>query len=336
MKWLVRVFFAVSVLAGAALIGGLFLPSRAHVERSIAIDRPPASVFTLLSSWQTFQEWSPWAHEEPQASFSFDGPPFGSGARYAWSGRTIGSGEMVMTRAEPYTAVEAAVDLGPRGHGSMRFAVEPKPGGSVVTWSYDADLGLDLVGRYAGRTFDGRLGPAFESGLVALKAYAERLPGADFADSGAEMIDLTPQQVVIDAQQVRGDAQEQEAAFADALAEVRTFMSRNHLRETGPAVAVTTRWEPPLWVFEAAVPYAGEPREGGDGQISFDVLPKGRAVHATHRGAPSGVAPLSTKLDAYLRAHRLERAGPSWEVRVTDRDHGAPEDQVTELYIPVK
>jgi effector-binding domain-containing protein len=336
MKWLVRVYFAVSVLAGAILIGGLFLPSRGHVQRSITIDRPPATVFTLLSSWRTYHEWSPWARAEPEAAYVFDGPPFGFGARYAWSGEGTASGELVMTRAEPYALVEATVDLGARGRGLMRFTIEPKPGGSVVTWSYDTELGLDLIGRYVGRTFDGRLGPSFESGLVALKAYAERLPGADFADSGAQIVELEPLQVVVDARQVRGNTAEHEAAFAEALAEVRGYMSRNRLREAGPAIAVTTRWEPPLWVFKAAVPYAGEPREGGEDQISFDVLPAGRAVRAEHRGPPEGVAPLSTKLDAYLRAHRLERAGPSWEVRVTDRDRAPPEDQVTELYIPVK
>ena len=64
--------------------------------------------------------------------------------------------------------------------------------------------------------------------------------------------------------------------------------------------ALTPRQRVVLWVFAAAAPYAGEPREGGEGEVAFDVLPGGRVVTATHRGPPEGVAHLSTKLDAYI------------------------------------
>jgi effector-binding domain-containing protein len=336
MKWLVRGFFVITVLAGVIVIGGVFLPSRAHVERSMAVDRPPATVFTLLSSLKTFHDWSPWAAEEPDAIFAFQGPDFGSGARYQWAGDSIGQAAMTITGAEPYTFVETRLDLGPRGRARMRFGVEAKPGGSVVTWSYDAEFGLDLIGRYVGRSFDARIGPQLESGLLRLKAYAERLPGADFADAQAEIVEIPPVPVVTAARQVRGGAAELEAAFATALAEVRRFMADNGLPEAGPPVVVTQRWEPPLWVFEAAVPYAGEPLEIEGGEIRFDALPGGRVLRGVHHGPAEGVAPLGAKLDAYLRAHRLVRAGPSWEVRVTERGGVAPEEQITELYIPVE
>jgi effector-binding domain-containing protein len=336
MKWLVRGFFAITVLVAAAVIGGLFLPSRAHIERSISIDRPPATVFTLLSSLKTFHEWSPWAAIEPEAIFAFEGPDFGPGAEYEWAGAEIGEGEMTITRAEAYAFVTASIDLDARGRAEMAFSIEPKPGGSVVTWSYDAEFGPDLVGRYVGRSFDGRLGPELESGLQRLKQLAERLPGADFADANAEIATIEPSTAVIYERQVRGGAAEQEAAFNEALREVRRYMSANGLREAGPPAAVTLRWEPPLWVFEAAVPYAGEPREGADGDIRFGSLPSGRAVRAVHRGPAAGVPPLNTKLEAYMRAHRLTRAGPSFEIRVTERDGEAPDAQVTELYIPVE
>jgi len=48
------------------------------------------------------------------------------------------------------------------------------------------------------------------------------------------------------------------------------------------------------------------------------------------------VAPLTTKLEAYLAAHRLIRIGPSWEVRVTERQGTDARNQVTEVIIPVE
>lgn len=336
MTWLVRSFFAISAVAGAALVGGLLLPSRSHVERAIAIDRPPATVHTMLTSLRTFHEWSPWARREPNAIFAFEGPEFGPGASYLWSGETIGEGELTLVDSEPYDHVGYTLELDGRGRASMAFDIEPKPGGSVVTWGYDAAFGFDLIGRYAGRFFDSRLGPDFEAGLVNLKEEAEKLPGADFADTGAEIVEVAPIQAVVYADQVRGDAADQQRAFEEALFRVRRYMRANRLREAGPAVAITRRWEPPLWVFEAAVPYAGERREGADGEVTFDTLPSGRAVRAVHRGPAAGVAPLHTKLEAYLEANRLSRAGPSWEVYVTERDIAPSDDQVTEIYIPVE
>lgn len=336
MKWLVRGFFALTVLAGAALIGGVFLPSRARVEREISIDRPPATVFTLLSSLKTFHQWSPWAAEQPDATFGFQGPDFGEQARYEWDGDLIGQGRVVVTRAEPYSAVEAVVDLDGRGRATMRFEVEPKPGGSIVTWTYDAEFGLDLIGRYVGRTFDARMGPGFEAGLVRLKALAEALPGADFADAGAEIVTLSPQAAVIFQRQVRGGAADQERAVSEALNTVRGFMAAANLQEAGPAAIVTVRWEPPLWVFEAAVPYAGEPQVEPAGDVRFGALPGGRAVRAIHRGPPEGVPPLQTKLDTYIGAHRLVRRGQGFEVRATDRATTPPAEQITELYVPVE
>jgi len=194
----------------------------------------------------------------------------------------------------------------------------------------------DLVGRYAGRFFDRALGPDFDDGLLRLKALAEGMPGADFSEVGADIVETDALEVVAYAGQVRGGAAAQRAAFNAGVEQVRSYMRANDLREAGPIVAVTTRWEPPLWVFEAAIPYAGEPRQGGDGDIAFSQLPASRAVRAVHRGPASGVAPLTTKLEAYLAAHRLVRIGPSWEVRVTERTGADARDQVTEILIPVE
>lgn len=336
MKWLVRGFFAVTVIVVAALVGGVFLPSRARVEREIAVDRPPATVFTLLTNLETFHDWSPWAARQPDAIFAFEGPQAGVGARYRWSGSVIGVGEVTLARAEPYSVVEAVVNLGGRGRAGMAFTVEPKPGGSTVTLTYDADFGLDLIGRYAGRTFDARMGADFEAALLRFKALAEALPGADFAGAGAEIVELAPAAAVIYERQVRGGAAEIDAAFSTALAEARRFMQAAGVREVGPPAAVTRRWEPPLWVFAVAIPYAGEPVADAAGDIRFGVTPGGRAVRAIHRGDPAGVPPLQTKLDAYIEAHRLVRAGDPFEVRVTERAVEPPEAQITELYVPVE
>ncbi len=338
MSWLVRVFSGVAGLALLLALIGLFLPSKARIEGFIPVDRPPATVYTLLANPQVFLEWSPWTRRAPNAEVEFSGPGTGEGAALSWRPATPGATafDRVIVAAEEYRRIEASIEFVGRGRADTMFTVQPRPGGSDVTWSFEADFGFNLIARYAGLGFQRALGPEFDNGLRDFKAFAEQLPGADFADARARIVDVDSVQVVYIADRMRGDVADQNAAFDAALNEVRGFMAARGVAADGPARKVVTEWEPPLWAFQAAIPYGGRERVDGDGRVIFGHSYAGRAVKVTHRGPGDATATLYAKLDAYIAAHRLERNGGRWEVLVTDRVDTAPEDQITEIYIPVR
>ena len=60
-----KILIALLVLAALIVMIGFFLPATVHVERSITIDAPPATVFALANSFRGFNEWSPWAEIDP-------------------------------------------------------------------------------------------------------------------------------------------------------------------------------------------------------------------------------------------------------------------------------
>lgn len=170
-----RILIGLFAIVALAALVGLFLPSSAHVARSITVDVPPRSLFTIVSGFRTFNRWSPWHDLEPEARIGYRGPNFGVGAAMTWQGERLGSGSQEIVASDPPRLVRTALDFGRQGTAEAVMALEPSAGGTSVTWSLDTDFGLDLIDRYFGLFFDSLVGEMYEQGLAGLKAYAEGL-----------------------------------------------------------------------------------------------------------------------------------------------------------------
>lgn len=159
-----------------AIVIGFFLPSRAHVERSIIVDAPPEAVFPLVNNLREFNKWSPWSEKDPAADYVFDGPDSGVGARLTWASNKpdVGSGSQEIIASDPHKLVRTQLDFGAQGVATAHFILIPQDGNKTqVTWGFDADFGWDLLGRYFGLWFDYWIGPDYEHGLEKLKQAAE-------------------------------------------------------------------------------------------------------------------------------------------------------------------
>ncbi len=332
MVFVVRAYLALAGLAVLAVMAGLILPASVRVERSVMIARPPATVYTLAARPATFPEWSPMG--AAHAAYRFDGPDMGVGARASWTTDDGLRGHMVVVAAEPYALVESDVDFGPRGQTRMSIAITPEDEGVRATWTMETSFGFNIVKRYVSLGLDQRLGRDLERGLERLKGLAETTPAADFADADVEVITLTSRAIAYAERTVRGDGDDHQAAFDAALEDVRRFLARRRVAVAGPIYTVTLDWRPPVWRFQVAAPYDGD-LSGGEGPVALGRSPAGTAVRAVHEGDPRGAATLYEKLQAYVAARRMEPAGPIWEAMITDRETVAPEDQMTEIFIPV-
>jgi len=82
----IKVLYAVVIAMLIFIVTALFLPKTVHVERSIEIDRPASTLFTLLNSFSTFSAWSPWSERDSGIVYQYSGPASGTGARMDWSG----------------------------------------------------------------------------------------------------------------------------------------------------------------------------------------------------------------------------------------------------------
>lgn len=175
LKWVL----AALALLGVLFVGGsLLLPATSHVERSIVIQRPPAEVFATLNSFRRFNEWSPWAAADPQASYRYEGPAEGVGARMSWSGnQAIGTGSQRIVESRTPQHVKVALEFG--GTSSIAtYRLTPEDGGAAtrVDWSFDTGHGFNPLARWFGLLFDRMIGGDYERGLARLKQILEAPP----------------------------------------------------------------------------------------------------------------------------------------------------------------
>ena len=158
---------------------GVFLPDRAHVERSISIQAPAAAVFKHINGMKAFHQWSPWTALDPDTHYEFTGPDTGIGSKMLWSSGSeqVGRGSQVITAMGNNRSVATQLEFGEQAGGNAAFQLLEKTAGTTqVTWSFDTEFGWDIFSRYVGLFLDQLLGPSYEKGLMNLKALAEAKP----------------------------------------------------------------------------------------------------------------------------------------------------------------
>ncbi len=332
MLLLKRVFlflvFLSLVLVGIAYL----LPREVAAERSIVIDRPPATVYTVLASMQRFNEWSPWAARDPSAEYSFSGPATGAGSRMQWQGNDqIGEGSQTIVDTDPFERIEVSLDFGPRGVADTHYLLQPVETGTRVTWGFRTDLGMNPVARYFGLLMDGYIGKDYETGLASLKTLVETLPEADFASLDASEVTVEAQTILYVRQTTATDPTSISAGYASAYQRIIAFMAERGLQQVAPPVGIESRADEQSYVIDAAIPIDAELADV-PAPIQFGRTPAGLAARAVHVGDYAQLADSVTGLQAYIAARGKTASGPVWFVFIDDPTRVAPESVRTEIY----
>jgi hypothetical protein len=148
-------------------------PSAYHVERSVQIDAPVATVFGLVRDLKTWSAWSPWDKRDPDMHKTFTPTTSGVGASYAWEGnKKVGKSKMTITDEQPAERLEFIEPFQSVAETSFTF----KPAGAEgtrATWALDGNN--NFVGKAFGlvMNMDRLIGGDFEDGLANLKRISE-------------------------------------------------------------------------------------------------------------------------------------------------------------------
>jgi effector-binding domain-containing protein len=324
--------------AGIVLVVvGWLLPRTAHVERSIVIDAPQATVFTVLNGFRQFNRWSPWADIDPNATTTFEGPEAGVGAKMSWSGNAeVGSGSQEILESVPYQRIRVRLTFGDFGGDFVStYALAPEGGGTRITWSFDADYGSSLFGRYFGLLSDAMLGPDYEKGLARLKAFAESLPKADFSGLAFETTASASQPLLLLAVRSAEDANAIGVALGVAYGRLSGYISHQGLAQAGPPIAIHNGEYGGAVSLDAAIPV-----DRTDAAVAPPIRAgssyEGRVLKAVHTGDYSELPAARAKVRAYLATAGFEQVGPLWEEFVSDPGATPPAELVTHIFVPIR
>lgn len=177
MKFLRNLFIAVAVVAVILVAVGFFLPKSVHMERSTTINAPIDEVFQQVNTFKNYNSWSPFFERDPDAQYQFSGPESGVGAKMAWESDKpkVGTGSQEIIESDYPVLVKSKLLFGEATEPSFTaFKLEELSSEETkVTWSFAADFGNNIVGRYFGLFMDDMLGPDYEKGLASLKNQIE-------------------------------------------------------------------------------------------------------------------------------------------------------------------
>ncbi len=178
MRIINRILIGFGIVFGVLAVVSFLLPRQVTIARSIVIEAPPSMVFSEVNSLQKYSAWSPWAAIDPQTKYVFSGPQEGVGNTMTWTRDhpDLGSGSQRIIRSEPDQLVETLLVLDDLGMAKARFRLEAQGPRTIVTWSFQIDMGTNPFRRYLGQFLDDRIGAPYEAGLESLKTIVESTP----------------------------------------------------------------------------------------------------------------------------------------------------------------
>ena len=168
------------VLGAAVVIVFLVIvamqPAEFRVTRSATLAASPAAVFPHVNDLRNWDAWSPWAKLDPAAKVSFEGPPSGTGAAFAWAGnRNIGEGRMTITESRLNELVRFRLEFAKpfKATNAAEFSFVPERGGTLVTWSMSGTNNFIAKAVSLFINCDKMVGGQFEQGLANMRAVVE-------------------------------------------------------------------------------------------------------------------------------------------------------------------
>ena len=171
------------ILIGLAALVAVFLvivalqPSDFRFERSATMRAPAAAPYAQVNDFQKWRDWSPWEKVDPQLKRSYEGPPAGTGAQYAWVGnKDVGEGRMTIVESKPGELVRIKLEFFKpfAAVNDAQFSFKPAGDGTAVTWSMTGQNNFLAKAICLFVDMDQMVGGMFEQGLAQMKMAVEK------------------------------------------------------------------------------------------------------------------------------------------------------------------
>ncbi|HEX7348287.1 MAG TPA: polyketide cyclase [Rhodanobacteraceae bacterium] len=283
-----------------AVIVGLFLPSHAHIERSIEISHNPVHIYDVLNNFRRFSDTTGagLVAEDPSVKLTTSGPAYGTGATLKWAGDdTIGNGTLVNKSSSIDITDNANItwDLKNDWHGTNKvftFTIEPNQARRVtkVTWAYDVDYGWNLIARYSGLWIHGQPATMIQYGLDSLQNMLAGVANVDYSkvDPGLYATPATP--VLLVSTKAPRTVDDIDTAKTTAMQQIRAAMAQLGVKQAGPTTTIRTEWGDTTFRFDVAVPINTSTLTVGGKSFDLAQLPANDAAAASSAGQPAPAA----------------------------------------------
>lgn len=171
-----RILIVLAAIVAVLIVVVATRPAEFRVARSATISAPPPEVFAHVNDLHAWEAWSPWAKLDPQAKGTYDGPPEGEGASFAWSGNSeVGEGRMTIIESRPNELIRLRLEFVKpfKATNEAEFTFQPEGEQTLVTWSMSGRN--NIMGKAVSLFMDcdKMVGGQFEQGLANMSSVVE-------------------------------------------------------------------------------------------------------------------------------------------------------------------
>ena len=252
-----KLLYGVGALIALLIIIGFALPRTHRTEVSTEIDAHPATVFALLNDFRRYALWSPLTETDSNVRILYTGNRKGIGATMSWDGAIVGSGTQTIIASKPHVHVGIVMSPGEPGEAQSYFELTEGTGTTFVVWGFEADYGMNIVGRFFATMLGSVVARDYQRGLANLKALAESLPDADFSDTEIEHIDVEATDIAYLPTTSRPEPAAMSAAMSGAFFQILQFIDAQDLEVAGAPQSIMRTFSGAEMVFDSAIPVRG-------------------------------------------------------------------------------
>jgi len=175
MKLIFKSLFVLAILLVIFLIGGMMLPEKLHLERSVVIHKKADSVYPFVSDFRLYNLWSPWAKIDSDTVYKYEGPARGKGSIMHWSSEhpQVGKGSQKILEEIPGQYLKNVLVFSGMGKAHSHFKLNEEQDATTLTWGFEMHFGYNIPGRVFGLWMADEVAEAYDQGLLSIKQLAE-------------------------------------------------------------------------------------------------------------------------------------------------------------------
>jgi len=345
MKILKKLGIGLGALVLLLILVSFFLPSTAHVERSLEMNCAPEAVFPLVNNLKNWDQWSPWHKKDSLMKKTYGNVFEGQGASYSWESEhsQVGKGSLEFSKVNPNQLIKSKMFFMEGGDAALgEFRFEKTATGCKVVWTMDADMSKPFaIGKYFGLMMDGMVGKDFEQGLNELKRIGESAPKEIAIEGRVDGIEEVKVQAT-NLMMIEGVSKYELSAIGAKLGEMYGEIGKEMAKQGATMGGAPCAMYPGFKEGDtetkivACMPCSKLCSKCENG-IKCVAMPATKAVVAHYYGPYDKTGIAYEQLKTWLSENKKEVSGEPWEEYANDpvveKD---PAKFLTNIYFPIK
>ena len=314
-----------------------------QVEQKEVIAAPQELVFNEVNDYTTWKNWEPWSSEADDMIINYGEKTSGVDASYSWKSESMGDGEILTTKSNPYTSIDQEITFKtPFGESTsdVYWEFQEQGDSTLVVWGMKGEQSFMEKAAFLlqKESLNEMMQPMFKKGLDNLQeeiknkmeVYSINVDGVTQHGGGYYMYITTASKISQVSERMN-----------EMTAEVEAYMNKNNIEKMGNPLVLYNQWNENAGtaIYSAGYFTPSEVITPAESSVLNGYMPNQRTLKTTLKGDYKNLQEAWDSAFKYIEDNGLKPAGDaqSFEVYVTGPDDEPnPANWITNLYIPIE